>query len=76
MLDDGSATISAPAYQVKVVDTTGAGDAWFAGLLVAQQKGMPLSKAARLANRVAADCCTALGASAGIRSLDDTLARL
>ena len=65
-----------PAYKIDVVDTTGAGDSWFAGLLTGLIRGMPLEQAGRLANRTAADCCTALGASAGIRPFDDTVARL
>ena len=76
LLDDGNQTVTAPAYKCDVVDTTGAGDTWFAGLLVALRKNMPLDQAARFANRVAADCCTAFGASAGLRSFEETLARL
>jgi sugar/nucleoside kinase (ribokinase family) len=78
LLDDGSARgpIMIPAYRVNVVDTTGAGDTWFAGLLTGLIRGMPLEKAGRLANRTAADCCTELGASAGVRPFDDTVARL
>jgi len=72
-LDDGSEQILSPAYPVNVVDTTGAGDAWFAGLITALRQGMPIQQCARLANRVAADCCTALGASAGVRPLAQTL---
>ena len=64
-LDDGVAASLVPAYKVDVVDTTGAGDCWFGGLLTGLIKQMPLPQAGRLANRVAADCCTALGASAG-----------
>jgi ribokinase len=64
------------AYPIRVVDTTGAGDTWFGGLLTGLVRGMPMEKAARFANRAAADCCTALGASAGVRSYDETLARL
>jgi len=71
-LDDGMNAVMAPAYRVDVVDTTGAGDTWFGGLLTALIKGMPLDRAGQFANRVAADCCTALGASAGIRSFDET----
>jgi sugar/nucleoside kinase (ribokinase family) len=75
-LDDGRNTCFAPAYEVDVVDTTGAGDTWFGGLLVALHRRMPLDRAARFANRAAADCCTALGASAGIKNFDETMARL
>jgi sugar/nucleoside kinase (ribokinase family) len=76
MLDDGAKQITAPAYRIKVVDTTGAGDTWFGALMTAMHKGMDLQDAARFANRAAADCCTALGASDGVRSFDDTLGRL
>ena len=77
LLDDGSGrAVLVPAYRIKLVDTTGAGDTWFAGLLTGLIKGMPLEQAGRLANRTAADCCTALGASAGIRTFDDTVSRL
>jgi sugar/nucleoside kinase (ribokinase family) len=37
---------------------------------------MPAEQAAKLANRAAADCCTALGASDGVKSFDETLARI
>ena len=75
-LDDGKASVFAPAYKVSVVDTTGAGDTWFGALLVALRKNMPLQQAAHFANRAAADCCTALGASAGVRSFEQTINRL
>ena len=79
-LDDGEKGgengILIPAYKVKVIDTTGAGDTWFGALLTALRKKMPLEKAGRFANRAAADCCTALGASAGVRSFQQTLSRI
>jgi sugar/nucleoside kinase (ribokinase family) len=75
-LDDGQRAVTAPAYKIDVVDTTGAGDTWFGGLLTGLIRGMPLEQAGRLANRAAADCCTALGASAGVKNFDATLARL
>jgi hypothetical protein len=65
-----------PAYKVDVVDTTGAGDTWFGGLLTGLIRNMPLEQAAKLANRAAADCCTALGASDGVKSFDETLTRI
>lgn len=76
LLDDGVRSVFCPAYPIDCVDTTGAGDTWFAGLMVAMRKNMPLEQAGKFANRVAADCCTALGASAGVRSFDETLARV
>lgn len=75
-LDDGARRLMLPAYRVDVIDTTGAGDAWFAGLLTGLRKGMPLEQCGKLANRAAADCCSALGASAGIRSFEETMSRL
>jgi fructokinase len=77
LLDDGAGrSVLVPAYKVNVVDTTGAGDTWFGGLLTGLIRGMPLEQAGKLANRTAADCCTALGASAGVRPFEDTTSRL
>jgi sugar/nucleoside kinase (ribokinase family) len=75
-LDDGSRAALVPAYPIQVVDTTGAGDTWFGGLLAGLIKGLPLEQMGRLANRVAADCCTAIGGSAGLRSFEETWAAL
>jgi sugar/nucleoside kinase (ribokinase family) len=76
LLDDGKQQVFVPAYKINVVDTTGAGDTWYAGLLTGLVKGLPLEQCGKLANRVAGDCCTALGASAGIRPYEDVLKRL
>lgn len=75
-LDDGQNGYAIPAYRVNVIDTTGAGDAWFAGLLCGLRKDMSIEDAGRLANRVGADCCTAIGASTGVRNLKDTMASM
>jgi len=74
-IEDGKRSVHADAFKVNVIDTTGAGDTWFAGLLTALRREMSLEKAARFANRAAADCCTALGASAGVKSFEETMAR-
>lgn len=51
-----------PACKVKVVDTTGAGDAFLGGLLVALDAGLGWEDAARLANACGAACVEKLGA--------------
>lgn len=51
-----------PAYQVKAVDTTAAGDAFTGGLAYAVASGRPLAEAVEYACAVAALCITKLGA--------------
>jgi len=51
-----------PAYKVNVVDTTGAGDAFRAGLAVMLAQGKPLDDAVRFANACGALACTVMGA--------------
>jgi len=55
-----------------VADTTGAGDSLLAGLLTGLLEGMPLAAAGRLGAATAACCITGVGATAGLRSFDDT----
>jgi sugar/nucleoside kinase (ribokinase family) len=56
-----------PAVKVrKVVDATGAGDAFVAGFIAAVLRGMETFDAARIANRIASSCVTAVGASTAI----------
>jgi ribokinase len=51
-----------PAFKTEVVDTTGAGDAFCAGLLTMLVEGKGLIEAARFASAVAALKITRLGA--------------
>jgi sugar/nucleoside kinase (ribokinase family) len=62
-----------PAYKVDVVDTTGAGDAFVGGFLTGIIKGWNLKKAGEFANAVGALCVTALGATVGVRSYNQTI---
>jgi len=55
-----------------VVDTTGAGDSFFAGLLTGLLRGLSVAEAGRLAAATGACCVTAYGASAGIRTYEET----
>lgn len=51
--EDGKSEI-VPAYKVKAIDTTGAGDAFNGGLLTALSEGKTIGEAARFANALAA----------------------
>jgi len=65
-----------PAYDVEVVDTTGAGDCFAGGFLAALSEGGSYMDAARLANAVGALNVQTLGATGGIRSRSETEAWL
>ncbi len=69
-LEDGSRAEVFPAPAVDVVDTTGAGDAFAAGLLAALANGASLPEACRAGNRAGAQVCTRLGAIAAWESKD------
>ena len=56
-----------------VVDTTGAGDCFIAGLLCGLLKGMPLAEAGRLAAACGAQCITALGATTAMGDYDSIM---
>ncbi|MDH3717151.1 MAG: carbohydrate kinase family protein [Planctomycetota bacterium] len=56
-----------------VVDTTGAGDCFYAGLLTGLLKGLRVDEAGRLAVATGACCVTGVGATAGLRDLQQTL---
>jgi len=62
-----------PAYEVNVVDATGAGDAFAAGFIAGVYLDWPLEQTAALANAAGALCVTAMGAQGGLRSLEGTL---
>lgn len=62
---------SQPTFPVKVVDTTGAGDAFNAGLAVALGEGQTLEQAIRFANAVAALSVTRAGTAPAMPRRDE-----
>jgi sugar/nucleoside kinase (ribokinase family) len=60
-----------PAPRVRAVDSTGAGDAFAAGLIYGRLQGWPLERAARFANAVGAAATTAVGAAEGLPTLEE-----
>ncbi|MEM1564515.1 MAG: carbohydrate kinase family protein [Candidatus Bathyarchaeia archaeon] len=59
------------AFKVKVVDTTGAGDAFCAGFLYGLINNKSLKDCGRLGNFVASRCITKMGARAGLPRLEE-----
>ena len=74
ILRAGMAEVLVPGYRVDVVDTTGCGDAYDAGLIWALASGWDLLEAARLASACGSLVATGLGSDAGIKDLDSTIA--
>jgi sugar/nucleoside kinase (ribokinase family) len=65
--------LTSPAYDIKVVDTTGCGDAFDAGFIAALHHKMDVETSLRFAQASAGLVATGLGSDAGIRSFDHTL---
>ena len=60
-----------PAYSVKSIDTTGAGDSFCSGFLYGLSRNMPINECGKFANAVAAHCVMSVGASTGIKHFED-----
>jgi len=65
--------LTSPAYEVKVVDTTGCGDAFDAGFIAALHHEMDVETGLRFAQASAGLVATGLGSDAGIVSFEHTL---
>lgn len=65
-----------PGLRVDVVDTTGAGDAFSAGMIYGGLRGMSLGARGMLSNTFGALATTVLGGGAALPSLDQALAFL
>ncbi|MBK7405565.1 MAG: carbohydrate kinase family protein [Phycisphaerales bacterium] len=74
-LDEAGGVNHVPAFRVgRVVDATGAGDCWCAGLIAAFLAGEGLPTAAALGNAVAAMAITGPGATGAVPSLQEARA--
>jgi sugar/nucleoside kinase (ribokinase family) len=62
-----------PGFPVNPVDTTGAGDCFCGGFLVALCRGLSVSDAARFGNAVAAHCVRQVGGTEGVVGFEETL---
>lgn len=70
---DGKESHMIEAFEVNVVDTTGAGDAFCAGFLYGLISGKSLYECGRLGNFVASKCIMKMGARAGLPRLTDLM---
>ncbi|MDL2252449.1 carbohydrate kinase family protein [Ruminococcaceae bacterium OttesenSCG-928-I18] len=72
-LKNSSESFSLPAFDVPVVDTTGAGDSFVAGFLTGLQNRWELRRCAQFASAVSAFCIQSLGATTGIPGAEEVL---
>ncbi|MCC8180144.1 MAG: carbohydrate kinase family protein [Planctomycetes bacterium] len=76
-LDENGEFVSEPSLRLRkdeIAGSVGAGDAFCAGVLYAAWNGKTIADAIRLGNSAAACSLTAVGATDGVRSVDDVLA--
>jgi sugar/nucleoside kinase (ribokinase family) len=71
VLFHGSERLECAPFQVKAVDTTGAGDNYAAGFLASLFRGLAFAEAGRIANATGAISVTQLGAVRATRSWDE-----
>ncbi len=67
--EDGGRVFTTPAFMVKAVDTTGAGDVFHGGYIFGLLQKWPMEEVVRFASAFAALKCIALGGRAGIPAL-------
>jgi sugar/nucleoside kinase (ribokinase family) len=66
LLMNRSETVEMPAFVTQVVDPSGAGDAFAAGVIVGVLEKWELPRTLRFANAIGASACMALGCNAGV----------
>ena len=68
--------IVTPAFDINVIDTTGCGDAFDAGMIVALIKNLDLETSLKFATITSGLVATGLGSDAGIISYDDCIEKM
>ena len=69
-------TIKTPAFDINVVDTTGCGDAFDAGMITSLINNFDLEKSLKFATTSSGLVATGLGSDAGIIDFDDTINKM
>ena len=72
----GDEPVSMPAFKVKAVDSTGAGDIFHGAFAYGVHHGLPLEECLRLASMTSAISVTRMGSQIAIPTLDEVRARL
>ncbi len=73
VLPENEDAFQLPAHQIEVLDTTGCGDSFTAGIITGLAKGWSLRESARFANTVAAHVACGLGSQGILTDFDATL---
>jgi sugar/nucleoside kinase (ribokinase family) len=68
--DDGDQTVEMGVYQVPLVDPSGCGDCFTAGLIAALSRGWDIVRALEFGSAVGAIGATALGCTDGVPSFE------
>ncbi|MBI3241702.1 MAG: carbohydrate kinase family protein [Chloroflexi bacterium] len=76
LLADSSGLFNVPSFSVKAVDTTGAGDAFSAGLIYGQLRGLSLPAAGTLANTLGSLAAATWGAGPALPGREAVRKRL
>jgi ribokinase len=70
-ISDGSRKVHVEAFEVDVLDTTGAGDAFCAGFLYGLSMEKEMTECGKIGNFVASRCISRIGARTGLLSEDE-----
>ncbi|MET1414728.1 sugar kinase [Roseibium sp. HPY-6] len=73
---ENAAAFQLPAHRIDVIDTTGCGDSFTAGIITGLSKGWELHQCARFANTVAAHVARGLGSQGILKDFESVMAAM